>query len=164
MNAAPPAPTARFNPWPWALIGFFVVAILGTATLVLISVNHRTELVSPDYYDQEMRYQTRHDQLKRTEPWADRIAVQHASGQGIRVQLPREHAALKATGRIELYRPSAAGADRSFPLALDAEGRQVLPTDGITPGLWKVRLQWQVANEDYYADRQLVVTNTGARS
>ena len=79
------------------------------------------------------------------------------TGKGIQVELPREHAALKATGKVELYRPSAAGADRSYPLALDAEGSQWLPADGITPGLWKVRLHWKVANEDYFADRELVI-------
>jgi nitrogen fixation protein FixH len=166
MTSSPsPTPLKKpFNPWPAAIIGFFVLAFAGVATLVTISVSNRTDLVAPDYYDQEMRFQKRIDQVRRTEPWASRIHVRHSTGKGIQVELPREHATLKATGRVELYRPSAAGADRSYPLALDAEGSQWLPADGITPGLWKVRLHWKVANEDYFADRELVIRGAGSRS
>lgn len=167
----PSAPTstphpadASGNPWPYALIGSLVLGVLGTATLVTIAVTHRTELVAPDYYDQEMRFQTRLDQLRRTEPFADRIAVRHVEGQGIALELPAEHAAGKATGTLTLYRPSEAGADRSFPLALNAAGHQLVPTADLTPGLWKVRVHWRVADLDYFADRKLVISGGGRRS
>lgn len=154
-SVAPQVP--RFNPWPYALIAFFVVGIGGTATLVTIAVTHRSELVAPDYYDQEMRFQKRVDQAKRTQPWEDRIQVEFVSGSGVRLQLPREHAALGATGSVVLYRPSAADADRSQALGLSPDGTQVLPLPDLASGLWKVRLQWKVANDEFFSERNLIV-------
>lgn len=159
--ASAPAAVAsapRFNPWPYALMAFFAVAILGTATLVYISVTNSSDLVAKDYYDQEMRFQGRLDQLRRTQPFEDRIGVDHSGG-SVRLRLPKEHAAAGATGTVALYRPSAAGADRSYPLALDAEGRQALPATDLGTGLWKVRIQWKVGQEEYYSDRNLVLAS-----
>jgi nitrogen fixation protein FixH len=166
MNPLPtstPAPAAtasvaRFNPWPYALIAFFAVAILGTATLVYISVTNSSDLVAKDYYDQEMRYQGRLDQLHRTQPLEDRIGVEHA-GDVVRLRLPKEHAAGGAAGTVSLYRPSAAGADKSYPLALDGEGRQALSVSDLGTGLWKVRIQWKVGVEEYYTERNLVLVS-----
>lgn len=163
-SGLPAGHTKSFNPWPWALVGFFAVAIAATITLVTIAVSNRTELVATDYYDQEMRFQTRLDQIQRAQPFADRIAVKHDAGKGIQVELPAEHAALKATGTVVLYRPSSAGSDLTFQLALDGSGRQLLPEDGVAPGLWKVRLQWRVADQDYFADRKLVIAGGSSRS
>lgn len=147
---------AGFNPWPYALIAFFAVAILGTATLVYISVTNGSDLVAADYYDQEMRYQKRYDQLKRTLPFEDRIEVGVVEG-GFRVRLPSEHGQAGVEGVIELYRPSAARADLSFPLALGADGQQRVGVQDLAAGLWKVRIRWKSGGEDYYAERNLVV-------
>ncbi len=157
----PPAGAPRFNPWPYSLVAFFVVAITGIATLVTIAVTHRSELVATDYYDQEMRFQKRVDQVKRTQPWEGRIAVGYLAGSGVQIHLPREHAALGASGTASLYRPSAEDDDRSIQLALDADGGQVLPLRDLAGGLWKVRLQWKVADDEFFAERNLVVPSVG---
>ncbi len=166
MNPLPtpkPAPVAvasatRFNPWPYALLAFFALAILGTATLVYISVTNSSDLVAKDYYDQEMRYQGRLDQLRRTQPLEDRIGVEHSAG-AVRLRLPKEHATGGASGTVALYRPSSAEADKSYTLALDAEGRQALPATDLGTGLWKVRIHWKVGTEEYFSERNLVLVS-----
>lgn len=157
---APASAAPRFNPWPYSLVAFFAIAIVGTATLVTIAVTHRTELVAPDYYNQEMLFQRRFDQMKRTLPWEGGIAVDYTAA-NVRVRLPKEHATLGVTGTIEFYRPSSAGADRSVPLALDGEGLQLLPTPDLASGLWKVRIQWKAGGDEFFADRNLIVPATG---
>ena len=61
------------------------------------------------------------------------------------------------TGRIELYRPSAAGMDRAVKLEPDANGVQRLDATGLAPGLWKVRVSWTLENQDYFLDQKVVV-------
>lgn len=157
MNSA--ATSSRFNPWPYAIIAAFALFIAGTITLIVVASADRSDLVAADYYEQEIRYQGRVDQLRRTLPWESKIAVAFDPGsRSVRIALPREHAALGAQGRAELYRPSGAGEDRTVPLALDAEGRQEIPGTALATGRWRVRLHWQVGGDTFFADRDLVVT------
>jgi len=148
----------RFNPWPFSIIATFVVFISGTIGLVILSAKDRNDLVAVDYYEQEIRYQTRIDQLKRTEPFANAIsAAYEPAKERLTLSLPSQHAAAGASGSIQLYRPNHSGADQSFPIATTTEGVQYLPAADLQAGLWKVRFQWKVADQEFYADRQVVV-------
>lgn len=159
----PPAPatpaTARtFNPWPFAIVATFVVFITGTVGLVILSAKDPNDLVAADYYEQEIQYQARLDQLERTAPFATNIAaVYDPAHERLTLSIPPQHAAAGASGRIQLYRPNHSRADQSFPIAITPEGIQHLPATDLTSGLWKVRLHWTVADQEYFADRQVVV-------
>ncbi len=155
---APALSPPRFNPWPYAIIGFFVVAIGCTLAVIYVATSNRSELVAGDYYDQEMRYQERMEQIQRTRVWEPRIAVTlDEVRREVDVRLPVEHAAVGARGQVEFYRPSSAGADRSVPLALDAAGRQRISVADLAAGRWQVRLRWTVGADGFYADRDLVI-------
>ncbi|MCX8089317.1 MAG: FixH family protein [Verrucomicrobiae bacterium] len=146
------------NPWPLGLILAFALFIAGTAALIAIAASQRSDLVTPDYYEQELRYQTRLDALNRTAPYAGRICVElDAAGQQLQITLPRETLGPDTAGRIELYRPSAAPLDRAWPLQPDADGAQTFDVSGLEPGLWKVRLHWRTAGQDYFLERNLVL-------
>lgn len=148
----------RFNPWPYAIITAIGLFVCGVVTLVVVASSDRTELVSKDYYEQEIRYQARVDQIRRTEPLADQIGVDFDKGtRQVRIRLPREHAAIGATGRVQFYRPSQSTDDHSYAISVDGEGRQSLSGTELAGGLWKVRLGWTAGGLDYYADRELVV-------
>jgi hypothetical protein len=152
-----PSPT-RWQSWPLGIVAAFVIFIGGTLALIVVAVANRTDLVAADYYEQEIRYQGRIDELERTRAWEPEISVAlDARTREIQVTLPAVHAARGATGRLELYRPSQAGQDRWVPLALDTRGRQAITAEGLQPGLWKVRLRWKAGDEAFYAERPLVV-------
>ena len=106
-----PIPTSR-NLWPLGIVLAFVTFIIGTATLVVLACANKTDLVSADYYEQEIRYQGQLDRLKRAKQLDQQISVSYNPGQKqITISLPPElpHT---ATGSIHLYRPSAAGLDQ----------------------------------------------------
>ena len=58
---------------------------------------------------------------------------------------------------MQLYRPSAAGLDRELKLELDATGSQSLDAAALEPGLWKVRIHWTSHQQEYFADKSVVV-------
>lgn len=155
----------RFNPWPYGIIAAFVVFISGIVAMIVAASADRVDLVSRDYYEQEIRYQGRVDQLRRTQPFADQIGVtfDEATRQ-VRIQLPRAHASAGATGTVEFYRPSQATDDHAHPMVVDGEGRQTIPVAELASGLWKVRLGWSAGGLDYYADRELVIAAPDGRA
>lgn len=152
-----------FNPWPAGIIATFVIFISATVWLVVFTAGHRMDLVSPDYYEQEIRHQARLDGAGRALALPQRARVElNADGRSLRIVLPPDQARLQPQGRIELYRPSAAGKDRTEILRLDATGAQSLDTATLLPGLWKVRVHWTAAGEGYFMDESVIIPPRGA--
>lgn len=147
-----------WNPWPVAIIAFFALFITAVIAFIIFASRQRVDLVRPDYYEEEMRYQGQLDRLNRTRSISSQVAVDYNTRQQhILITLPREQAEHRPTGRIQLYRPSNASLDRSVPLAVDAAGLQQVDAAKLQAGLWKVRVQWTVNGEEYFVDRVIVV-------
>jgi nitrogen fixation protein FixH len=53
MNTVPP----RIEPWPIGIAAFFAMLISALATWAVVAQRNREELVSADYYEQEVAYQ-----------------------------------------------------------------------------------------------------------
>ena len=146
------------NLWPLGVILTLVVFFAGTVGLVVMACSQRVDLVSPDYYERELKFQGQIDSVKRTHHAASQPSVAYdAVGKCITVSLPADQAGHEISGRIELYRPSASGMDRAIKLAPDSKGVQRLDAVGLAPGLWKVRVSWTVQQQDYFLDEKVVV-------
>jgi nitrogen fixation protein FixH len=146
------------NLWPLGIITTFALFFAGTVGLVVMACSQKVDLVSADYYEQELKFQGRIDRVERTRHAATQAVVAYdAAKKCITVSLPADQARHEVSGRIELYRPSAAGLDREIKLAPDANGVQRLDAAGMAPGLWKVRVSWTVENQDYFLDQKVVV-------
>ena len=159
MNTA----SRRIEPWPVAIACFFAVLITALATWAVVAQRNREELVSADYYEQEIAYQQQIDRLRRSA--AAGVSIAHVSGgQGgaIRIAWPVASRPSDAKGRVRLYRPSEAALDREFSLAVGADGLQDIDAATLKPGLWKVRVQWGPDDSGYYAQGTVVVPPTVA--
>jgi hypothetical protein len=144
------------NPWPMAIVVAFVLFLTGTAGLIALSVGNRMDLVTADYYEQEVRYQEQIDRAQQTR--TVKVRVDYRADQGrIVLRLPPEHAARQPAGSIHLYRPSAAGLDRRMALGVGADGAQSVDTRSLTSGLWRIRITWNVEGKDYYFDQSVIV-------
>jgi nitrogen fixation protein FixH len=146
------------NLWPLGIIVTFALFFAGTVGLVVMACSQKVDLVSPDYYEQEIKFQGRIDRVERTRSAATQGSVAYdARGNCITVSLPAAQAGHEVSGRIEVYRPSAAQLDRAVKLEPDAKGVQRLDAAGMAPGLWKVRVSWSAGNQDYFLDQKVVV-------
>ena len=146
------------NLWPLGIIVTFVLFFAGTVGLIVMACSQKVDLVSADYYEQELKFQGRIDRVERTRSAATLATVAYdAAGKCITISLPAGQAGHEVSGRIELYRPSAAGLDRAVKLEPDTRGVQRVDATGMSPGLWKVRVSWTVEKQDYYLDQKVVV-------
>ncbi len=148
-----------WNPWPWAIILSFVVFIGGTVGLVVMACAQKSDLVSPKYYEQELKFQTQLDRVNRAARLGAGVSIVYdPARQLITISVPANHSHRELSGKIEFYRPSAAGLDRHFPLMVDAGGKQSFAAGGLQPGLWQIRVSWTVDGQDYAMEQKLVIT------
>lgn len=154
--------TAR-NLWPFGIVLALGLFAAGTVALIVIASSHKVDLVATDYYEQEIQFQSQLERLNRTAPFGDEVKVAYdATTRRITISLPAGHANPDTAGRIHLYRPSMTGKDRELALNLDADGRQSVDAAALLPGLWKVRVHWTAQNQEYFADRSVLVGGTGS--
>ena len=138
------------NPWPYAIAAYFLVFIAGMVAWVSFAMGHNDQLVRPDYYEHEIKYQDHIDTVARTAAVKPDIDVNYDLGkQTIAIHLPVH----TLEGRIQLYRPSDLKLDVQLPLALDEANRQEIDVHKLKTGLWKLRLSWKAGDQDYYFEK-----------
>ena len=148
------------NPWPIAIVALFVVFITFLVAFIVFAARQKVDLVSRDYYAEEIRFQQQMDRLKRTRPISAEIVVAYdPNRQSITLRLPEAQARRPVAGRIHLYRPSDSSLDRNVGLAVDSEGIQHVDARKLRSGLWKVRVEWRVDGEDFYFDQPIIVAS-----
>lgn len=152
--------TKSRNPWPASIIGFFILAIIFITTFIVWAAHQREDLVSTNYYENEVRFQQQLDSLNRSQAIARQVVVTYDPSQrSIIITLPAGQFP-GVTGSVYLYRPSDARLDRDFPLALNAEGIQRLDAKELRDGFWKVRIKWNAAGNDFFLDQSVIVTSS----
>jgi hypothetical protein len=153
-----PTPSGARNWWPAGIFAAFGLFIAGTAALIGVSVFNGMDLVAPDYYQRELRYEQQMERTDRARRLAAPLVVSYdAASRVIQVSLAGAKAGSQPAGTIELYRPAAAKEDRRIELRLDGSGRQLLDARELSPGLWRVRVTWSVDGEEFSADEKIVV-------
>lgn len=156
----------RFNPWPVAIIAWFILFITFTVVIISYLSRQKGDLVRTDYYDDEIHYQEQLDRLNRTLGLNGRISVAYdAVRNTIAVTLPvpqcsanKANARSKViSGHIRLYRPANQSLDREIQLSLDPAGSQFIDAKSLATGLWKVRVYWTMDGQDYYYNQAIRV-------
>ncbi|MGA2176905.1 MAG: FixH family protein [Verrucomicrobiota bacterium] len=148
------------NPWPVGLVLFFIVFTAYIVGFVIFASRQKMDLVRADYYDQEIRFQQQIDRVQRTAPVLAEAAIDYdRAGDLVTVSLPSvKHSDI--SGTVSFYRPSDAGLDTNVKLGLDPAGRQSLSVRSLRAGLWKVRVQWKAADQEYFFEKPIVIERT----
>lgn len=128
----------RWN-WGWSITAVYTVFALATIGFAAFSFTQKVELVTPDYYERELRYDEHarriHNATLLTEPV--RITVNRQSGM-LELLFPLN----ASSGTVLLYRPSASGLDRSYSVACDANNAMHINVQSLTRGEWHVQVTW----------------------
>jgi nitrogen fixation protein FixH len=152
------ATTKRLNPWPYAIIGYFVIFIAFIISFSTFAIRQQIDLVSPGYYEDEIRFQQQIETTKRTLALGGDVSIAHDAALGvIRIKLPADQLAKSPAGQVRLYRPSDAHLDRQFKFVATKAGVEPVKAEGLAPGLWKLRVRWQVDGQDYALESPIVI-------
>jgi hypothetical protein len=138
------------NIWPYAIISYFAVFITGIVAWVSFAMRHDEQLVRPDYYAHEIKYQDQIDRVARTDRTDASITYDRAA-QTIRVQITKTN----IEGTIHLYRPSDERLDQKLPITT-----QPFDVSNLERGFWKVRLNWTHLGREYYVEKPIIIDGT----
>jgi hypothetical protein len=141
--------------WGYKIALVYILFAAGILTLVFKAKSEKVELVSQDYYAQEVAYQKKLDALNNASALSSRVEVIQTE-EGIEIRLPKECASL-TDGSIALYRPSDSSLDKTVALSLDSDAVQTISRKELNSGLYTFKVEWNFAGKTCYAENALIV-------
>jgi hypothetical protein len=126
------------------------------AFLIFKTSQQNIDLVSEDYYQQELEYQDRIDQQTATISLGTQPVVILRDG-NVDIVFPDSVAKRIVAGDAFFYRPSDAAKDFSVKLQFNEVGIQQISTSMFTQGVYQLKLTWKVEDESYYHETQLYI-------
>ena len=136
--------------WGNKIMLSFSVFVAIIITMVVVSMKQDVFLVSEDYYDKEVKYQTQIDKMQLT---SDEKAIVVISKNTDHVQF--DFSDVPEKGEILFFRPSDATKD--FKVAVMKEKRQSLSKTNLEKGYWKMKISWSANGKDYYTEKSVVI-------
>ncbi len=120
-------------------------------------MDQEINLISSDYYEQEVAYQSQINRIKNTKALAHAPVIDFDRSLGtIVIHFSPELSERMIKGEVYLFRPADAKMDVRSDLELDANHQQVISLDGREKGLWKVKLNWKDRNIEYYDEKVII--------
>ncbi len=129
-----------------AFIGFISFIMYFIITL---NVNDKYEydLVTEDYYKDELAYQSNIDKLNSSKKLEENITYK-LTAEGILIQFPKNFDVKKITGHVFLYRPSNKHLDFDTIISL-SKPFLLIPNNRLVDGRWNIKIDWQYNGQSY---------------
>ena len=122
-------------------IGFIMFFVIKMST----DKKYDHDLVTEEYYKQELAYQDQIDAQQNSARLAKNIQVE-VTAEGIQIKFPSEKKDIK--GEVSLYRPSNKKLDLEIPISLENQ-QMIIPAEKLVEGKYKLSINWK-SNETTY--------------
>ena len=139
--------------WGYKILFVYLGFVAGILFLVYRASQEKFDLVTPNYYDAELKFQNVIDNKQRVAELSAPPKIIH-SVNIVGIQLPGEFLNKDVKGELYLYRPSDASKDvrRSFTTN---KSFIEIPLDKDLAGAYEVKLSWQADGQTFYNEQRI---------
>lgn len=141
----------NFGKW---IVVSFVLFTLFIATLVAVCVRQDINLVSKDYYKEELAHQQKMTLIKNTQS-LESLPSLSLSGNVLIVSFADLNKIQK--GEVRLLRPSDSRLDKKFKLNEKGKLVQQFPLEVWSKGLYRAVMQWTMDGKEFYYEKLIVL-------
>lgn len=134
--------------WGKGIFIFYSLFVIAILWVVVFSFSVDVNLVSDDYYKQEIAYESQIERIKNSESLVEKPTIVLKSN-FVELTFPTN---LKPKGTILFFRPSDSSQDRRIAIALGANGTQQVDFSTQEGGKWIAKLTWSQDKKEYYQE------------
>ena len=142
--------------WGSGIAIFYIVFVIATVSVVLFTTTIDVNLVTDDYYEQELVFQNQIDKVKRTNALPEKPVISLA-GKNVYIKFPNTLETQLIEGTINFYRPSDNNQDFDIPISLNQLGEQIVNSIRLHKGMWRVYIDWNIDEEKYLSEKIIMV-------
>jgi hypothetical protein len=141
--------------WGTKILLVYIAFIAGILFMVFKSSTQNNDLVTTDYYEKELKYQDKIDEIKRTDALSAPVEY-NIKDNSLSIIFPKDFAGKKLIGEAVLYCPSDEKKDmkKSFSI-LDENLEMLLPAG--SKGLYELHVSWQDGGVTYYFEKKIYI-------
>lgn len=144
--------------WAWAIAIIYTLFVIILVGFIIFSLFNRSDLVSIDYYAQELKYQQQIDRLNRSQKLIKPIKCGYNKvTKVVYLEYPNTIDTKKITGTIFFFRPSDAKQDKLVRLQLDNTDKQNIDVQSLSSGFWRIKIFWEWDGLEYYDEYVVVI-------
>jgi len=126
-----------------------------TLTLVFLCYGQKQDLVSKDYYAQELKYQDKIDAVNNSNAMPNSI-IHKVVGSSIIISINDSLPLSNFSGTINFFRPSDASKDLKMKMAF-VNNQQVIDKHVLQHGSYKMQLSWENDGKKYYKEEVIFI-------
>lgn len=138
--------------WGLRIIILYSGFVLLMLTLVYKCTQQKFDLVSKDYYAQELAYQKVIDGSHNMTMLNEQVTIKQQPG-GIYIQLPDSQVGLE-NGKIFFYRPSDASKDRKIDFSTI---NTAVSYKDLVKGVYKIKLTWDLNDKHFFEEQSIYI-------
>ncbi len=132
----------------------FIAFILYFVITMNTNKKYKHDLVTEEYYKEELQYQNEINKLKNAKTLNTNI-VYNKTNEGIVIQFPKDFDTEKITGKMFLYRPSNKQLDFETTISL-SKTYLLIPDKRLVDGRWDIKIDWQYNGKNYLYKKSIV--------
>ena len=140
--------------WGTRIAALYIGFVIMISVLVFKSNGEKVDLVSVDYYAQELKFQDKIDGQKNMNSLSGRVTCE-AKNKSVTIQFPAELIGKYVTGEILFYRPSDNDLDLRTQLLLDSLGKQKIRNDKFKRGVYLMQIKCSLNSKSFYYEQQI---------
>ncbi|GLB53265.1 cytochrome Cbb3 oxidase maturation protein CcoH [Neptunitalea chrysea] len=145
----------KFN-WGMGIVLAFVLFISYIMYFIITVSTDKSfdvEMVTEDYYKQELGYQKDINTLSLTKSMNMDVVFEKVD-EGLLVQFPKKIKPGLVKGSMFLYRPSDKHMDFEIPISL-SDSHLLIPNNRLKDGRWNITVKWDYINQSYLTKEQI---------
>lgn len=136
--------------WGWRIALIYTTFALATISFMIFSFTQKVDLVSIQYYADELKYDARMLAEKNTVRLLEALSVTN-NGEVLSIQFPNT----PESGTMFLYRPSESDLDKEIKIAAGS-AEQLFSIATLQTGLWIAKIEWKSDNTTFYAEQRFI--------
>jgi len=140
----------KFN-WGNGLVlayGAFTSVII---IMVSISISKDVDLVAPDYYNKEIKYQEEINRINNTNKLPNSVKFEVSENE-INIAFPVNSLSSVIKGEILFYKPSDSKKDFKVNFGEEKNFNVNVNTHSLDKGLWKIKILWNMDGVEYLSE------------
>jgi hypothetical protein len=131
----------------------YLAFVAGMMGMVYLTTQQNRDLVSDNYYADELAFQKIIDESANTAALSAAVAVEKMTDQ-LKIKLPQELIGIKSSGTWTLYFAADRKKDVNGKFETDSGSSSIL-IPGNAHGLYTLILQWKTAGKPYYFEQNI---------
>lgn len=139
--------------WGWKVTALYVGFAGMIIALVVASMRQDFDLVSQNYYEEEIKYQDVIDAGRNQSQLSAPMMI-HASRDEVIIEFPDELRSEGVAGTVRFYSPVNASWDRSYKLDV-RDGRMVVSRADLEKTRYVVKIRCAMGGDSYYQESEI---------